>query len=606
MIVNNADKKLRLILKTLPITPGIYQFFDKDNVIIYVGKAKNLKNRVSSYFSQIENQSTKTKIMVKKICDIKLIHVNNETEALLLENNLIKTLKPRYNILLKDDKRYPWFKITNEPYPRLEKVRLVKKDGGKYFGPYPKGNILWQMQNIIRILFKYRTCLLALTKEDIERGKFKACLDYQIHLCEAPCEAKQSFEDYNATFRQIEQLLIGNLQELILSMKRDMMSLAKELRFEEAHILREKIILLENYKNKTAVVSNKIRNIEIYSYMEGNNRIYFNALKVVNGCIISSYNTEIAGKIDESFEDLFTIAIIQTRNKFNYDAKEIVVPKKLDLPNEYVTQTLSTTRDADKRKLFQLSLHNAMFEKSYRIKQASLLAPDHHNMKIVEQMQRDLQLSQLPKHIECFDNSNIQGSFPVAACVVFRNCKPSKVEYRHFNIKTVVGANDFASMSEIIYRRYSRLQRENKPLPQLIVIDGGKGQLSAAVKSLSILGLEDKIVVIGIAKRLEEIFFPNDPYPLCLDKRSSSLKVLQHIRDEAHRFGITFHRNKRSKATIRTQLTDIKGIGDVLAQKLLLKFSSLRHIQEATLAELEECIGKTKAATVYHYFNQEQ
>ncbi|MDR0790777.1 MAG: excinuclease ABC subunit UvrC [Bacteroidales bacterium] len=599
----NVDEKLRLILQTLPTTPGIYQFFDKDGVIIYVGKAKNLKNRVSSYFAKYDSQTDKTKVMVRKVCDIKLVHVNNEVEALLLENNLIKTLKPRYNILLRDDKRYPWLKITNEPYPQLTKVRIVEKDGGKYFGPYPKGNVLWEIRYIIRTLFKYRTCVLPLTKESIEKGKFKTCLDYQIHLCDAPCVAKQSQEDYNTVFNQIEQLLVGNFQDLITAMKDNMMTLAKDLRFEEAHALKEKIIMLENYKNKTAVVSNNIRNVEVYSYVEGDKRIYFNALKVVNGCIISSYGTEVISKIDESFDDLFTIAIIQTRNKFNYDSKEIIVPKQLDLPEGYVKQTLPTTRDLDKRKLLQLSLHNAMFEKSDRVKRATLLDPDRWNIKVVEQMQTDLHLPQLPKHIECFDNSNIQGNFPVASCVVFRNCKPSNAEYKHFNIKTVVGADDFASMSEIIYRRYSRLQREGKPLPQLIVIDGGKGQLSAAVESLTALGLMDKIVVIGIAKRLEEIFFPHDPYPLCLDKRSSTLKVIQHIRDEAHRFGITFHRRKRSKATIRTQLTDIEGIGDTLAQKLLLKFSSVKHIQAATITELEECIGKAKAAAVFRYFN---
>ncbi|MDR1005541.1 MAG: excinuclease ABC subunit UvrC [Bacteroidales bacterium] len=600
------DSKLAITLKTLPNTPGIYQFIDKDGVVIYVGKAKNLKSRVGSYFHKDYTLSDKTRMLIRRICDVKLIHVNDETEALLLENNLIKQLKPRYNIMLKDDKAYPWLKITNEPFPRIVKTRIVSKDGGKYFGPYPKGNVLSEIQNLIRTLFKYRSCTLPLTEETINQGKYKACLDFQIHLCEAPCNGNQNREDYNEVFNQIKQVLSGNFQQLITSLTENMMRLANQMKFEEAHEVKKQVAALENYRNKTAVVSSRIRNVEVYSYIEGDGRIYFNALKVVNGCIISSYSTEVAGKIDETSDDIFLTAIVQTRHKFNYNADEIIVPKRLDLPQDYVKQTTPHRDTTEKYKLLQLSLHNARYEKNDRIKRATLIDPERWSMKTVEQMQKDLHLAVLPKHIECFDNSNIQGNYPVASCVVFRNCKPSNKEYKHFNIKTVVGSDDFASMKEIIYRRYSRLKREDKPLPQLIVIDGGKGQLSAAVESLTALGLADKITVIGIAKRLEEIFFPNDPHPLCLDKRSASLKVIQHIRDEAHRFGITFHRNKRSKATIRTQLTDIKGIGNAISRKLLLKFSSVKCIQDATFAQLEECIGKSKAEIVFRHFNPDK
>ncbi|MDR1725678.1 MAG: excinuclease ABC subunit UvrC [Bacteroidales bacterium] len=600
--------KISIKLETLPTKPGVYQFLDKNNSIIYVGKAKNLKSRVKSYFTHKNSHSDKTRVMVKHICDIKLVVVNNETEALLLEANMIKNLKPRYNILMRDDKKYPYLKITKEPFPRIEKVRTVQKDNGIYFGPFPKGSIIVEIMQIVRHLFKYRSCHLPLNVEDIKKGKYKACLDVQINLCDAPCIGNQSQKDYNDIFEKIQQILNGNFQQIINSMTEEMFQAVKELRFEDAHVLKEKIKVLENYKNKTAVVSNKIHNVEVYSYIEDEEKIYFNAMKVVNGCIISSYSAEVIGKAGESCEDIFRLAIIQTRNKFHFNSDKIVVPQKLDLPKEYVRQIIpksSPVYSGEYVKLLELSYHNAMFEKSDRIKRATLVDPDRWNMKVVEQMQKDLHLPLLPKHIECFDNSNIQGNFPVASCVVFRNCKPSTAEYRHFNIKSVDGPDDFASMKEIIYRRYSRLQREEKPLPDLIVVDGGKGQLHAAVESLTNLGLMNKISIIGIAKRLEEIFYPDDPYPLCLDKRSTTLKVIQHIRDEAHRFGISFHRNKRSKATIRTQLTDIKGIGNNTAQKLLLKFASVQRIKTATLAELEECVGKSKAAIIFRHFNQQ-
>ncbi|MDR1846543.1 MAG: excinuclease ABC subunit UvrC [Bacteroidales bacterium] len=597
-----VSDRLSLALKTLPKAPGIYQFLNKKNEIIYIGKAKDLYSRVHSYFTHDETLSDKTKVMIRHIYDVKLILVNNETEALLLESNLIKRLKPRYNIMLRDDKRYPWLKITNEDFPRLEKVRIVSKDGGKYFGPYPKGNIMAEIQNLIRTVFKYRTCALPLTSQNVKEGKYKTCLDFQLHLCDAPCIGNQSSEDYKETFVHMEQVLKGNFSPLLKSMKDKMISFAKEERFEEAHQMKEKIILLENYKNHTAVASNKVRDVEIYTYETGEERIYFNALKVVNGCIISSYGTEVAAKTNETALDLFTIAIIQTRNRFRFHSDNIIVPQRLDLPQDYVNQIVPQRNQKEYYKLLQLSHHNALFEKSDRVKKATLIDPERFSNKVLEQMQTDLHLPKMPKHIECFDNSNIQGKFPVASCVVFRNAKPSKAEYKRFNIKTVVGADDFASMKEIIYRRYSRLQREDKPMPDLIVIDGGKGQLSAAMESIDALGLRDTTNVIGIAKRLEEIFYPNDPYPLCLDKRSVTLKVIQHIRDEAHRFGITFHRNKRSKGTIRTQLTDIDGIGEQLAQKLLLKFVSVERIRNATLSELEDCIPKSKAAAVFNHF----
>lgn len=601
--VNPYYDKLLPILQTLPETPGVYQYFDKNGTIIYVGKAKNLKNRVLSYFRNDTNHNSKTRLLVRKIFNIELIHVNTETEALLLECNLIKKYRPKYNILLKDDKSYPWVRITNEEFPRIFKTHNVVKDGSLYFGPYPSNRTIKELLDIIRLMFRYRTCSLNLNEENIRLGKFKACLNYQIKLCNAPCEGCETKEEYAKTFSIIKNVIKGDFSSFLKDMKQRMIELANEMKFEQAQEVKERIMLLENYQSKTAIVSSTIKNIEVFAYVSAENSIHFNMMKVVNGSIVSSYSLEVIKKLEETDTEVFTSAIIQSRDKMQWVGKEIIVPEYLDLPEDYVIQTLPRT--GEKRQLLELSLHNAKFHKLEKMKKAMLIDPERHGKRIVEQMRKDLNMKIAPTYIECFDNSNTQGNQPVAACVVFRNGKPSNRDYKHYNIKTVLGPDDFASMQEVVYRRYSRLKAEEKPLPQLIVVDGGKGQLSATVEVLTALDLMDKITVIGIAKRLEEIFFPGDPTPLYLDRRSETLKVIQQIRDEAHRFGITHHRNKRSKATFKTELTSIEGIGETTSRNLLLKFTSVKRISQTTLEELTTCIGKSKAEIVYNYFHKD-
>ncbi len=601
--LNPYYDKLLPILQTLPSTAGVYQYFDNKGTIIYIGKAKNLKNRVLSYFHNQSNLNAKTKLLVKKIYNIELIHLASETEALLLECNLIKKHRPRYNILLKDDKSYPWVRITNEPFPRIFKTRNLVRDGSLYFGPYASNRTLKELMDIIRIMFRYRTCNLNINEENLSKNKFKACLNYQIKLCDAPCEGKQSKEDYNKTITSIKNMLRGDFASLLKDLKQEMMDYAQTQEFEKAQAVKERIMLLENYQAKSTVVSSTIKNVEVFAYVEGENSIHFNMMKVVNGYVISSYSIEVQRKLDETFEEVFTSAIVQSRDKLDWDDKEIIVPQKLDLPEDYVLQTIPQI--GDKKKLLDFSIHNAKYHKLEKTKKAMLLDPERHSKRIMEIMQKDLRMNTLPRHIECFDNSNIQGTSPVAACVVFRNAKPSNREYKHYNIKTVTGADDYASMQEVVYRRYSRLKAEGKPLPDLIVIDGGKGQLGAAQEALKALGLSDKIKMIGVAKRLEEIFFPGESIPLFLDRRSETLKVIQQIRDEAHRFGITHHRNKRSKSTFRTQLTEIEGIGDITSRNLLLKFQSVKKISQTSLEELTNAIGASKAKIVYDYFHKD-
>lgn len=601
--LNPNYNRLLPILQTLPPTAGVYQYFDNRGTIIYIGKAKNLKNRVLSYFHNQSNLNAKTKLLVRKIYNIELIHVASETEALLLECNLIKKYRPRYNILLKDDKSYPWVRITNEPFPKIFKTRNLVRDGSLYYGPYANNRALKELMDLIRIMFRYRTCNLNLTEENINLNKFKSCLNYQIKLCEAPCEGLQSKESYNTTINSIKNMLKGDFTMLLKDLKQEMMTFAQNLEFEKAQAVKERIMMLENYQSKSTVVSSTIKNVEVFAYVEEENSIHFNMMKVVNGYVISSYSIEVQRKLDETNEEVFTSAIVQSRDKLDWNDREIIVPIKLDLPDDYVIQTIPQL--GDKKKLLDLSLHNAKFHKLEKSKKAMLLDPERHATRIMETMQKDLRMDVLPRHIECFDNSNTQGTNPVAACVVFRNAKPSNRDYKHYNIKTVTGADDFASMQEVVYRRYSRLVAEEKPLPDLIVVDGGKGQLSAAQETLKALGLQDKIKMIGIAKRLEEIFFPGDSVPLYLDRRSETLKILQQIRDEAHRFGITHHRNKRSKSTFRTQLTEIDGIGEVTSRDLLLKFQSVKKISQTSLEDLTKAIGASKAKIVYSHFHKE-
>ena len=595
-------KEINDILQTLVETPGVYQFFDSKGEIIYIGKAKNLKSRVSSYFRNDASHSSKTKLLVRRINDIKTIHVSSETEALLLECNLIKEYRPRYNILLKDDKSFPWIKITNEEYPRIFFTRNKTKDGSYYFGPYTSKRHLKELMDLIREIFKYRTCSLPLKEKTVKQGKFKPCLNYQIKLCDAPCADYQSLEEYNKVISSIKNIIKGNFSDFIKEMKKDMFSLAQDLEFERAEEVKEKIRALESYKSRSSVVSSMISDTEVYAYVKGENSIFMNALRVNDGNLVSSFSSQINKKLEETDNEAFITAIIQIRDKLNWNSKEIILENPLDIPKDYVNQTIPML--GEKKKLLELSLHNAKLYYFESVKKASLVDPERNANRILETIKKDLRLETLPRHIECFDNSNTQGNQPVAACVVFRNAKPSNRDYKHYNIKTVIGPDDFASMKEVMLRRYSRLKSEGKPMPQLIVIDGGKGQLSSAYNILKELQLEDKIRIIGIAKRLEEIFFPNENLPLLLDKRSETLKVIQHIRDEAHRFGITHHRKKRSKASIKTLLTDIPGIGEASSKELLIKFTSVKKISQTSEEELAEVIGKSKARIVFLYFNQ--
>lgn len=602
ILENNPNKEhIQAILDTLVSTPGVYQYFDKTGKIIYVGKAKNLKNRVLSYFRNDVKHTLKTQILVRKIADIKFVHVSSETEALLMENNLIKKYKPKYNIMLKDDKTYPWIRITNEEYPRIFTTRNVIKDGSSYYGPYASGRILKELMDLLRNVFSYRSCSLNLTEEGVNQGKFKPCLNAQIGLCDKPCIGEQSRVEYHKMISGVRQVIRGNFTSYLKEMKAQMMSFAEQLNFEKAQIMKERIMLLENYSAKSTIVSSILHDLEVYSYIADEDKVFINMTKVVEGKVNMSFSVEVERKLDIPAIEVFTSAIMQNRLRLQWEAKEIIVPELLDLPKDYVLQTVPN--GGERKKLLDFASHNALLYRNQKIKNAKIVDPERWSNKVVLEMQKDLQLAKPPHHIECFDNSNIQGTNPVASCVVFREGKPSNKEYRHFNVKTVVGPDDFASMREIVFRRYSRLSAEGKELPDLIVIDGGKGQLSSAVEALKKAEVYDKVVVIGLAKRLEEIYKPEDPVPICLDRRSHTLQIIQHIRDEAHRFGITFHRDKRSKATFRTQLTDIDGIGEKTARDLLLKYSSVEKIKNATLQSLTECIGKSKAEKVYAFYH---
>ena len=593
---------IETILKSLPTSAGVYRFLDKDNTVIYVGKAKNLRNRVQSYFKNDFSHSPKTRLLVKKIHDIKLVVVSSETEALLLENNFIKQYKPRYNILLKDDKTYPWFCISNEEYPRVFTTRKKTKDGSLYFGPYPNGRLLKELQELISKLYPYRRCQIPMTEENILKNKYRACLNKQIKICSAPCEGCVSKEEYREIINDIKRIFRGDFHQIKKELKNQMMDYAKNLEFEKAQIIKDKIQLLDAYAAKTSIVTNSSLNAEIFAYEPIQDGIIINAMKVVNGSLISSISKEVKAPIEEDILEIFTTAIIQLRSQLSWESPQIIVSQILPLPEDYTKQTIADTND--KKKLLELCQKNALFAKSDKIKRDTLTDPERWSKNLVLQIQKDLNLPKPPYYMECFDNSNIQGCNAVAACVVFRGGKPSTKEYRHFNIKTVEGPDDYASMKEIVNRRYSRLIKEEKPLPDLIIIDGGKGQLAVAVEALSELGLYPQIPIISIAERLEEIYYPGNPYPLCLDKRSNSLKTIQHIRDEAHRFGITHHRNKRSKETFHTMLTQIPGIGEKTAIDLLLRFKSVKQIKETPLEEIEKCIGKAKAQKLFSHLQK--
>ncbi|MBN2745346.1 MAG: excinuclease ABC subunit C, partial [Bacteroidales bacterium] len=531
---------LQTILKTLPHKPGVYQYFDDKGKIIYVGKAKSLKSRVGSYFNADANHGAKITYLVRKIADIKVIVVKTEIDALLLENSLIKKFQPRYNILLKDDKTYPWIVVKNEPFPRVFSTRNVVKDGSQYFGPYASGRMMHTMLELINQLFTLRTCKLKLSKESIQAGKFDVCLEYHLGNCKAPCVGKQTEDDYNEDIRSVKEILRGNSSLVIRNLRELMMGFAKDMEFEKAQEIKEKLQILETYQSKSAVVSSTVEDADVFSILSENQNHFVNYMKVVQGAVVQSHSVEVKSHLDEPMEDVLAHTIVELRTRFFSNSKEIIIP--FEIPIELPGVRFTLPQRGDKKTLLELSERNAKFFMLDLRKRQDLVDPERHSKRILEQLRKDLRMNQLPEHIECFDNSNIQGTNPVAACVVFKNAKPSKKDYRHFNVKTVEGPNDFASMEEIITRRYSRLLAENQQLPQLIIIDGGKGQLSAAVKSLDKLGIRSRLTIIGIAKKLEEIYFPGDTIPLYLDKKSESLRLIQHARDEAHRFGITHHR----------------------------------------------------------------
>lgn len=588
---------LHKIISTLPNSPGVYQFLDSGDKIIYVGKAKNIRKRVSSYFTENKSKSYKISTLVKQISDIKHILVENEQDALLLENNLIKRLQPKYNVLLKDDKTFPWICIKKENFPRIFSTRRFLRDGSEYFGPYTSAYMVKTLLVLIRELYQLRTCKFVLTKENINKKKFRKCLEYHIGNCKAPCENLQSEKEYEESIIQIINILKGNLQEVINYLEKSMLEYSRTYQFEQAEKIKQKIILLERYKSKSTIVNPRLKNVDVFSYVEKNTISAVNFLKIVNGGIIQSHTVELKNRLDETKESLLTYAFFDIREKVNSDAKEIIVPffpiQEIDGIRFIVPKT------GDKKKLLDLSERNA---KQYLLQKEKIIEEkilSKISQPVLELAKKDLQLKEIPKRIECFDNSNIQGTNPVASCVVFINAKPAKKEYRHYNIKSVKGANDFASIEEIIFRRYKRMQDENWELPQLIIIDGGKGQLSSAVKSLKNLGLYGEIPIVGIAKRLEEIYFPGDSIPLYLDKNSSTLKLIQQLRNEAHRFGITFHRKKRSGGLLQNQLEIIPGIGKKTAEKLLNNFGSVENIREISENELKNVIGKKMGEIVF-------
>jgi excinuclease ABC subunit C len=589
---------LELQIQTLPDGPGVYQYYDKDGKILYVGKAKNLKKRVQSYFSK-HHDNYKTSVLVKKIVSIKHIVVPTETDALLLENNLIKKLQPRYNVLLKDDKSYPWICIKNEAFPRVFQTRKMIKDGSEYFGPYTSGKTVHTLLDLIKELYPLRTCNFDLSKANIDSGKYKVCLEYHIGNCKGPCEGYQTLQNYQDQIQAIREILKGNFKESLKDFKKLMMELAEDMKFEEAQKIKEKIDILENYQAKSTILNPKITNIDVFSIVSDETMAYVNFLQISHGAIIRSHTLELKKKLEETDQELLELAIVELRERFHLLSKEIIVPFEVDL-GENIKVTVPKL--GDKKQILDLSERNAKHYRLDQLKQIKIVDPDRHTNRIMAQMKKDLRLSVEPRHIECFDNSNIQGTNPVAACVVFKDGKPSKKDYRHFNIKTVEGPNDFASMEEAVYRRYKRLLDENQPLPQLIIIDGGKGQLSSALKSLDDLGLRGKIAIIGIAKRLEELFYPEDPVPLYLDKKSETLKTIQHLRNEAHRFGITHHRDKRSKSALQTSLETIPGIGEKTMITLLKHFKSVKRLQQASEKEISEVVGLSKAKKISEFY----
>ena len=590
---------LELQIKVLPNAPGVYQYFDKDDKILYVGKAKNLKKRVASYFNKVHD-TAKTNVLVKKIVAIKHIVVETETDALLLENNLIKSYQPRYNILLKDDKTYPWICIKKESFPRVFSTRKLIKDGSLYYGPYPNTKTVYALLDLIRDLFDLRSCSYDLSKENVDTGKYKVCLEYHIKNCKGACEGYESEEEYMAKIDAVKAILKGNFKTSLAHLQKRMEIYASRLEFEMAQQLKLKIEALQNYQSKSTIVSPKISNVDVFSIVSDESYAYVNFLQLSLGSIVRSHTMEVKKKMDEKDEDILPLIITEIRQRFVSNSTEILVPFSMDIGENL---KVVVPKLGDKKKVLDLSLRNAKYFRIDKLKQAKIVDPDRHNNRLMATMKSDLRLIHEPRHIECFDNSNIQGSHPVAACVVFKDGKPSKKDYRHFNIKTVEGPDDFASMEEVVFRRYKRLLAEGKSLPQLIVIDGGKGQLSSALKSIDVLGLRGKIAIVGIAKRLEELYYPGDSVPLYLNKKSETLKVIQYLRNEAHRFGIEHHRNKRSKSATESDLNNIEGVGEQTLVKLIKEFKSVTRIKKLSLDELANVVGKSKANKIWSYYH---
>jgi len=595
---------IKEILSRLPKKPGVYQHYDQNGALLYVGKAKDLKNRVSSYFNKQKYESSRTRLLVKKIADIKFIVVETEQDALLLENSLIKKYQPRYNVQLKDDKTYPWIVIKNERFPRVYPTRNYVKDGSEYFGPYASVSLMKSLLELIRQLYPLRTCKYVLSEENINAGKFRVCLEYHLGNCLGPCEDKMKQGEYDENIQSIRQILKGNIADLIRSFKEIMVQYAENYLYEQAEDIRQKIEVLSKYQAKSTIVNTAIHNVDVFSLVSDPKSAYVNFMKVNNGAIVQSHTIELRKKLEESEEELMELAIVELRQRYNSNSTTLFLP--FELPGfALIDARIHVPQRGDKKKLLELSARNAFYYMKDKQKQQDNIDPEASQKRILETLKQDLHLKETPIHIECFDNSNIQGTNPASACVVFKNARPSKNDYRKFNIKTVDGPNDFASMEEVVYRRYKRLLDEGESLPQLVIIDGGKGQLSSSLKAIDKLGLRGKLSIIGIAKRLEEIYFPGDSLPLYIDKKSESLKLIQHLRNEAHRFSLSHHRDRRSKSALQTELTRIQGIGKATAEKLLRELGSASRVSESSLEELEAIIGKKNAQSVFkHYADQ--
>lgn len=593
----------RKALATIPHKPGVYQYWDVEGELIYIGKAKDLRNRVGSYFVKANQLNGKTRVLVRKIARISFTIVDTEIDAWLLENSLIKKHQPRYNVMLKDDKTYPWIVIKNEPFPRIFPTRKVVRDGSRYFGPYASVSMMHAILDTIRELYPLRTCNLALAPENIAKGKFKICLEYQIGNCKGPCEGLQSEDDYQRDIEDISNILHGRIGVVIRRLKEQLEGAITRLEFEEAHRIKSKLDLLDRYQSKSTVVNSSITNIDVFSIASDQSYAFVNYLKVMNGVVTQTQTIEMKRRLDETEEELLTLAMPEIRTRFSSTSREIVVPFAIDIATDDKLKFI-VPKAGEKKKLLELSQKNVAYFKKERLNQYEKLNPEVRTERVLTKMKEDLRMNILPRHIECFDNSNFQGKYPVSAVVVFKDAKPSKKDYRHFNVKTVEGPNDFATMEEAVLRRYRRLLAEEQSLPQLVIIDGGKGQLSAALKSLKKLGIENQMTVIGIAKRLEELYYPGDPYPLYLDKKSETLRIIQHLRDEAHRFGITFHRNQRSRKTFQTELEQIPSIGKTSAERLLKTFKSVKKVREASGEELRAVLSAKQVSAVLDYFSK--